>query len=149
MYRVAQKNVPLDKMQFLDNHWKLFYQNFRICGSRSFQQSLKILREYFHCFKNYSFFSILFHISKVRQRNVVTCNIQCSALLNSFFSKHILNVHPTFHASSVSFLKLNMALLIESCCSWLHIQFIHSVSINCIYINCKAFFGPSLFFGLG
>jgi len=43
------KNVPLDKMQLVDN------KNFRIYSGKSFRQSLKISLKYFHCFKNHSF----------------------------------------------------------------------------------------------
>jgi len=37
----------------------------------------------------------------------VTCYVQC-------FSSHVLSVHLIFHTSSMSFVKLSMALLIES-----------------------------------
>jgi len=45
------------------------------------------------CFKNYSFYDILFRISKFKitsKKRTVTCNVQCSTSLNSFFS------HSTF-----------------------------------------------------
>jgi len=38
-------------------------------SGRSFQQSLKISSKYFYSFKNYSFYNILFSISKLCQRN--------------------------------------------------------------------------------
>ena len=75
IYQVAQKNVPLDKMQFVDNR-QIFYQKFRTCSGRSYQQSMKILPKYFHCFKNYSFDNISFHISKLHQRNRHSGNVE-------------------------------------------------------------------------
>ena len=48
---------------------ELFYQNFRIYSRRNSQQSLKISLKYFHCFKNCSFYDILFRISKSHRRN--------------------------------------------------------------------------------
>jgi len=43
----------------------------------------------------------------------VTCNVQCSTLLNikQFISKHVRNVHPSFHTTQSLFLKLNGACL--------------------------------------
>ena len=67
----------------------------------------------------------------------VTCNVQCSMSLNSFFLK-VRSKYP-FRLSH----KLDVLLwssvwpywLSESCGSWSH-------------INCKTFFSPSVFFGL-
>jgi len=59
------KNVSLDKIQFLDN---CFYQNSRIYSGRSFHRSLKISPKCFHCFKNYTFYNILFRSSELRRR---------------------------------------------------------------------------------
>ena len=53
MYQVAQKNVPLDKMLFLNNQY-IFTS---ISGFiADVFKSLKILLKYFHYFKNYSFY---------------------------------------------------------------------------------------------
>ena len=70
LYQVAQKcHSYRIKCNFSTTN-REFYQHLRIHSGRSFQRSLKISPKYFDCFKNnYSFYDILFRISKLRRKN--------------------------------------------------------------------------------
>ena len=85
-------------------------------------------------------FTILFSVfQNYAEKWTVTCNVQCSSLLNSrpYILKHVVIVHASFRTSSTCFCAaLCVTLLFESCDSWSR-------------INCKTFFSSSVFFGLG
>jgi len=91
---------------------EIFYQNFRIYSGRIFQRSLKISQKYFHCFKNYSFYSILFCTSKLHRRNgqsLVMFSVQRHSL-----SKHVLTFRTKitiFHTTLMCFCEAHCCLV--------------------------------------
>ena len=60
MNQMAEKVSHLTKHNFSTTDRDVYHKNFRFYSGRRFQRSLKISPKYFHCFKNYSFYKILF-----------------------------------------------------------------------------------------
>jgi len=112
LYQVAQKLPPVQNAvswqpMEIFNHYVSDHR-------RSFQQSLIISLKYFHCFKNHSFYSVLFCISKLCRRNVgpiVTWMLYVQRRSTVYLKAR--SIWGFVQARSLS-MKFSMALLIES-----------------------------------
>jgi len=103
LYQVTQKMSHLTKCNF----WTIIEIFTDISGfiAKSFQQSLKISPKYFHCVKiritAFTIFDSEFQNSAEELHSHLLWSM--FNVVKQFFSKHILNFHPIFHISSMSF----------------------------------------------
>jgi len=67
-YRVAEKMFHWTKCNFSTTN-RLLNKNFRIYSGKITEQPVKISLKYFHCFKNYSCYNILYWSSKLHWKN--------------------------------------------------------------------------------
>jgi len=91
----------MDKIHFLGNRQRFFT---RIYSGRIFQESLKILPKLFKELQLLQCFISYFKITPKKYLEI-SSHLLCSLfnVVKQFISKHVLNVHPSFHTSSKSF----------------------------------------------
>ena len=78
------QKVPLDKVQFLENWWRFFTKISEFTAEGVFNWTmLETSLKYLYCFKNYSFYNIVY-FTIILKKWTVTCNVQCSTSLNIF-----------------------------------------------------------------
>jgi len=93
-----------------------FYQNFKIYRGKIFPEPLKISQKKISLLQKLELLQYFIPIFQdYTEKWTVTCNVQCSPLLSSLYQSKFEMSTPAFTQGQSLFVKLIMALLIESC----------------------------------